>query len=137
MKKPRVPPLKLSPTRAPPPNDPWETPEEVFLMYDGGWSFSFDPPTYKTRRYLAAKTRNLVHMVPAKTLEREVEALYHWKDRAEAAEAEKWRLREGLEAIRDELLVGECISDCPPEWPRCVVCRTHLRIQALLSEKKP
>lgn len=131
MKK-RVPPLNLSPTRAPPPEHPWETPEEVFLLYDGGWTFSFDPPTYKARRYLAAKQRNLVHMVPAKTLEKEVEALYHWKDRAEAAEDAKWKLISALESIVD-CCPGHLCSESLP----CGNCQTAIEAIQEAKGNKP
>lgn len=47
---------------------------------------------------------------------------------------ERDRLRNALESIREDLLEDED-CDCPPEWPRCSSCRTHLRIQLALGKK--
>jgi hypothetical protein len=44
-------------------------------------------------------------------------------------------LREALESIVELTREDEC--DCPPEWPRCVSCRTRLRANAALARTAP
>lgn len=45
------------------------------------------------------------------------------------------KLRDAVESICEDLLEEYC--DCPPEWPRCVVCRMRLRLRAALNDTEP
>jgi hypothetical protein len=40
---------------------------------------------------------------------------------------------EYIDALMEEV---ECVSDCPPEWPRCAICRINLRVGLLLRQTK-
>jgi hypothetical protein len=37
-----------------------------------------------------------------------------------------------LLAVESDLQEDECLSDCPPEWPRCARCRTLTRVYGLI-----
>lgn len=93
----------LNPARAPK-GELGASPEDVWLLFDGKrWTFSFDPPTAKSRRYYSSKRkkRNIAYMVSAEALKDAVRALYRWKGRAEKAEALKWELVATLESLVD------------------------------------
>ena len=37
-----------------------------------------------------------------------------------------------LLAVESDLQEDDCLSDCPPEWPRCARCRTVTRVAGLI-----